>query len=184
MVDFTVMHEGRIRHLELIQGVISRMAQNSFMMKGWAVTLVSAILVVAHEVAGWEYLLVALLPALVFWGFDAFYLRRERLFIALYDVVRSQSDAEWNEDPFTFGTDTRADGVDGWFRVCRSRSVVWLYLPMVFLIVGMTVYTGIHQKNKKGEPQHGEESVLQLPPPEGRDSSSAGTQQLGDTTGS
>ena len=35
--------DNKIKHLELIQGIINRMAGNSFMLKGWAVTLVAGI---------------------------------------------------------------------------------------------------------------------------------------------
>lgn len=31
--------DNKLKHLELIQGVINRMASNSFKLKGWAVTL-------------------------------------------------------------------------------------------------------------------------------------------------
>ena len=33
----------KLKHLELVQSVINRMASNSFMLKGWAVTLVAGI---------------------------------------------------------------------------------------------------------------------------------------------
>jgi len=36
------MNEDQRKHLELIQGVITRMAGNSFLIRGWSVTLVSA----------------------------------------------------------------------------------------------------------------------------------------------
>jgi hypothetical protein len=32
----------KIKHLEMIQAVISRLANNSFLLKGWSITLVSA----------------------------------------------------------------------------------------------------------------------------------------------
>lgn len=35
--------ESKIKHLEMIQGIINRMASNSFYLKGWAVTLVAGI---------------------------------------------------------------------------------------------------------------------------------------------
>ncbi len=35
--------EAKLKHLELSQGVINRMAGNSFLLKGWSVTLVSAL---------------------------------------------------------------------------------------------------------------------------------------------
>ena len=33
--------EKKIKHLEMIQGVINRMAGNSFALKGWSVTLIA-----------------------------------------------------------------------------------------------------------------------------------------------
>lgn len=78
-----------IKHLEVIQGVINRIAQVSFVLKGWTVTSVIALLAVAANTHGWWYGLLALLRACVFWGLDAYYLRQERLFCCLYDQVRA-----------------------------------------------------------------------------------------------
>ena len=36
--------EKKIKHLEMIQAVIVRMGNNSFLLKGWSVTLISAYL--------------------------------------------------------------------------------------------------------------------------------------------
>jgi hypothetical protein len=41
--------EAKMRHLEMIQAIITRMASNSFMLKGWAVTLVSGIFVLSSK---------------------------------------------------------------------------------------------------------------------------------------
>ena len=64
----------KMKHLEMIQGVISRMANNSFMLKGWAVTLVAGIFVLAGKDTDKLYFLVAYIPAIVFWVLDAYYL--------------------------------------------------------------------------------------------------------------
>ena len=64
------MGDEKIKHLEFIQSVISRMSQNSFAIKGWAITLVSAILVVTHEFKDFRFVLIALLPAIVFWSLE------------------------------------------------------------------------------------------------------------------
>ncbi len=77
--------EAKLKHLELVQGVVSRMAFNSFMLKGWTVVLVSAVLVLE---GGSRWALVGLVPTLVFWGLDGYFLRQERLYRALYDHVR------------------------------------------------------------------------------------------------
>ena len=69
----------KLKHLELVQGVINRMANNSFMLKGWAVTLVAGIFALAGKDTDKLYFLVAYIPVLVFWGLDAYYLLQERL---------------------------------------------------------------------------------------------------------
>lgn len=161
--DIAPMLEEQIKHLELIQAAVSRMAQNSFTMRGWAVTLVSAILVVAHEIAGWEYLLIALLPAFLFWGFDAYYLRWERLFRKLYDKVRLQSETEWNADPFTLDAYALKKDVKSWFATCWASCISWLYIPLIVLIVTATLYTANKQQESEKAPTNGEESILQLP---------------------
>ena len=80
--------EAKLKHLELIQGVINRMAFNSFMLKGWSVVLVSAVLILVSPQDGDNRALIGLLPTLVFWGLDGYFLRQERLYRALYDHVR------------------------------------------------------------------------------------------------
>ena len=81
--------EKKLRYLEMIQGIINRMAGNSFMLKGWAVTLVSGIFVLAGEKDSWEFYLMVLLPIITFWGLDAYYLLEERLYRSLYDKARN-----------------------------------------------------------------------------------------------
>lgn len=80
--------DAKLKHLEFIQNVINRMGANSFRLKGWAVVLVSALMIlVAREDSG-EVAGVGLVPVVVFWWLDAYFLHQERLFRALYDRVR------------------------------------------------------------------------------------------------
>lgn len=62
------MDEKKMRHLEMIQSVITRMAGNSFALKGWAITLVAAIFALASKDTDKFYFLVAYIP-IVFFGF-------------------------------------------------------------------------------------------------------------------
>ena len=66
--------ENKLKHLEMVQSVINRMANNSFMLKGWAVTLVAGIFVLAGKDTDKLYFLVAYIPVIVFWGLDSYYL--------------------------------------------------------------------------------------------------------------
>ncbi len=95
--------EKRIKHLEMIQGVINRLAGNSFAMKGWSVTLISALIVVAVDKGKGEFALVGVFPALVFWILDGYFLWQERLFHQLFNAVRLEK-MQKPEDFFTMDT--------------------------------------------------------------------------------
>ena len=68
------------KHLEIMQGVIQRMADNSRSCKVWCVTLVSAILVLVARTGKAEHALIALAPTILFYVLDAYYLALERGF--------------------------------------------------------------------------------------------------------
>ena len=86
--------EKKIQHLQMIQGVINRMASNSFMLKGWAVTLVAGVFALASKETDGRYFLIAFIPILVFWGLDSYYLLQERLYRYLYKEVLKKSENE------------------------------------------------------------------------------------------
>ena len=83
----------REQHLEFIQSNISRMNQCSFQMKGWAITVVSALIAVyittiSDSNSGNKmYIWIAIAPAVLFWILDAFYLSKEYKFIGIYNDV-------------------------------------------------------------------------------------------------
>lgn len=82
------MNDDQRKHLELIQAVITRMAQNSFLIRGWSVTLVSALFALAAKDADQRFVLVSYFPCVLFWCLDAYYLSQERRFRSLYDSAR------------------------------------------------------------------------------------------------
>jgi len=120
----------KIKHLEMLQAIIQRMAVNSFMLKGWSVILVSALFALAVDTSKSRLVFLAYLPALVFWLLDGYFLRQERMFRKLYDKVR-----ETSEDAIDFSMDTTpvAGQVASWPRVMFSRTL--------FLFHGVIVLT-------------------------------------------
>ena len=119
-------------HLEMIQGIINRMASNSFMLKGWAVTLVAGIFALAAKDSNKLYFIITYVPIFVFWGLDAYYLRQERLYRKLYDKVRKQNEAEIdfsmnaNLPEFKCKQTTYVDSL-------FSTTEKWFYLPLALL---------------------------------------------------
>jgi hypothetical protein len=139
--------QDQVKHLELIQGVVNRLARNSFVMKGWAVTLIAAVFALGIKETTPTYFLIAFLPAFVFWALDGYYLRQERLFRKLYDGIRKMDFEEWNEDPFIMDTRPYNDKVVPWICVCFSRTILPIYLSLVLVIIGVVVvsFTAIFQ---------------------------------------
>lgn len=86
--------DSKLKHLEFIQTVINRMAGNSFLLKGWAITLVGGLLALSFKELDCRYIFISLVVIFFFWLLDSFYLSRERLFICLYESVRTKKEDE------------------------------------------------------------------------------------------
>ena len=127
--------ENRIRHLELIQAAISRMANNSFLIKGWCITLVSALLGLAAKDSNKKFIIVVFFPAFMFWLLDAYYLRQERLFRKKYDEI-GKSAAELTD--FSMDVSTVEKRVDSWLRVAFSKTLLLFYGTMIAAILVTT----------------------------------------------
>lgn len=69
------------KEIDLIQNCITRMAQNSFLIKGWALTVITIVLALSARPIDSIYLcLVLLIPLVAFWYLDAFFLHTERMY--------------------------------------------------------------------------------------------------------
>ena len=86
--------EKKMKHLDFIQGIITRMNANSFMLKGWAVTLVVALFALDISKENISFVKIALLPVFLFWLLDGYFLYQERLFRSVYDNVRLKQENE------------------------------------------------------------------------------------------
>lgn len=90
MTSYGDFDDARIKHLDLIQAAITRLAGNGFLMKGWALTLAGIFFGFAVESKEWRLALVSILPTVAFWGLDTYFLRSERLFRELYRRVATR----------------------------------------------------------------------------------------------
>jgi hypothetical protein len=91
MLSYNDLEPNRVKHLELLQAVISRLGNDSFLVKGWAVTVAGAFVGVALSSEKWQLALASLITTFCFWGLDTYFLRTERLFRALYDHVAGEN---------------------------------------------------------------------------------------------
>ncbi len=127
-----------VEHLKMIQGTISRMTQLSFLLKGWSLTLVVALLAVAANSQNSWFGFIALVPPVVFWGLDAYYLRQERLFRSLYDRVRLGS-TESGIPAFSMDTSLCERAKDSWRNTMCSRTICWFYVAEVVAVIIVSI---------------------------------------------
>mgnify|MGYP005772494075 FL=1 len=132
------MENNKIKHLEFIQSTITRMNQNSFQIKGWMITLVSALLALYASSEKVVYILIAIVPTIVFWFLDAYYLQQERRFRGVYNDVAglSPDDSRINVREFEMPIQKYQCGKYCYFNVLFSRTIFPLY---GIVIVGLVV---------------------------------------------
>ena len=131
------MIEAKLKHLEFIQGIVNRLATDSFRLKGWTVVLVSAVVVLLARTGRIGITHAAVAPVIAFWGLDGYFLWQERLFRALYDHVRQlpESDIDFSMDVSPYRTNrTRT-----WLGATFSRTLIGFYGTLAAFILGVAV---------------------------------------------
>ena len=129
--------EKKEKHLEFIQSNIARMNQCSFQMKGWALTVVTALLAlyaasIAPELGQGNnvFIFVAIVPTVIFWFLDSFYLQQERKFRSLYnDLLDEKRSTEIRDYEMPLN---RYCGCQYCLlKIMWSKTEVILYLPII-----------------------------------------------------
>ena len=126
------------KHLELIQGIINRLSTNSFLLKGWSVTLVSALFALSTSDSRANLIYVAYIPIAVLWGLDGFFLCQEELFRKLYDRVRVLP-----EEKIDFSMDVnqiKGKERPTWIGATFSKTLIPFHGMLILPIVVMTIF--------------------------------------------
>nr|WP_303213198.1 hypothetical protein [uncultured Romboutsia sp.] len=132
-IDNEIIH----KEIDLIQSCISRMANNSFLLKGWAVSLIAVILAIIHEKI--NPVLVSIILAsiiLCFWYLDAFFLRTERMYRELYNWVIVERPKNNREKLYDLNAKRFEEKVDSISGVMLSKTLRLFYgIPFIISII-------------------------------------------------
>jgi len=129
------LKEYMLKEIDIIQDIIKQMAFNSFMIKGWTITLVvvSLLLKGTEKYQVW----IAFIPLLVFWFLDAYFLRQERMYRILYDwVINNRLKTE--EYLLDMKTRRFENEVQSIPRIMFSITLGWFYGSIAILVI---IYT-------------------------------------------
>lgn len=135
----------KYRYLEMLQGIISRMAECSFKCKEFCILIVSALLAVLATDIGTHFYIafICIVPSIVFWILDAYYLTQERTFRKLYEnkAVLNEDDSEFEDFNFRRAKLTPKD----YIATFLSKTILPLYLTLLLVsLAGGIVLTINH----------------------------------------
>ena len=148
------MSEQELKHLEFIQNVITRMNSNSFSIKGWMITIVSAFLALYASSKNIDYILFTIPIVIIFWLLDSYYLLQERKFRGLYNdrvglTINPKELKLFEMNPSLY---TKTDDKKySYFNVFKSITQWSLYLTIILGLIGFYSYNKIYVNYKKGD---------------------------------
>ena len=121
----------RVAHLQFLQDVIARMSNHSFLLKGWMITVVAGLVALSVTSKQPSINVISLSAIVFFWLLDAYFLWRERHFRALYNVVRTLSEAEidFNMDPNSIAEGKK----ESYFDLLRTPTLSLFYVGAAFV---------------------------------------------------
>jgi hypothetical protein len=117
----------RVKHLEMLQSAVSRMATQSAASKGFCITLTTALLGLAVANKLPKLGMLAFAPIVAFALLDTQYLRLERRFRSLYENIVSE---DWSTMP-NFRMKPDSAPKYAYWSCMFSWSILVFYLPLI-----------------------------------------------------
>lgn len=130
--------EDKRKHLEMLQGVINRMASNSFLFKGWSITIIAGVSAFATKEMSLALMVIPIVSTLLFWGIDAYYLAQERLYRDLYNDVATRSPSA-----IDYGMKTEKMTLKVWFAASRRPILIGFYGVVLLMLIGLLFVLGL-----------------------------------------
>lgn len=135
-----------VKEIDLIQSCINRMAQNSFIIKGWTISLNGILLgVLADKGYTKSIPIICMISIICFWYLDAFFLRTEKLYRWKYEwIINNRVNSNkylydlnpYNKDMWTKEPSGRNKRLQCVFRIMFTKTL-W---PMYILLLVINVY--------------------------------------------
>ena len=122
--------ENKRKHLEFIQGIISRMDGNLFFLRGWTITLIGALLALFSKNNSPDYIFYFLiLVVFILWILDGYFLSQERSYRDLYNHVRKlkEEDIDFSLDISEYQKFKKNSLIYSMF----SYTLLVFYLPLI-----------------------------------------------------
>lgn len=134
------MKAEEIKYLDYIQSAITRMADNSFKLKGLALTVLSAFIAMYVKFGDCFLLLASALPMFIFWTLDSYYLQQEIKFRKIYNHVTGIETDEGLDGISIFEMPLNRVKVKSVLHIMFSKTEWPLYFLLILLLLGIFAY--------------------------------------------
>lgn len=123
------MKESKLKHIDIVQSTISRMAQNSFAIKGWTITVLVGLFVFLQKDNFRNNMIIYLITIIFFWVLDSYYLWQERLFRKLYNdiIVNVTEESDLSMNIIQYKAKVK------FYSSLFSVSEIMIYLPLLLI---------------------------------------------------
>lgn len=131
------------KEIDLIQTIIARMANNSFLLKGWCISLTAVLLALTKDTivaTNLEYFnLILIFPVIAFWYLDAYFLHKERCYRRLYNWTianrMTSEDFLYNLDYTRFEKEEKST-----FIIMFSKTLLPLYGLVLLILLVLSIH--------------------------------------------
>ncbi len=132
------MIEDERLYLQFLQNNIAKMNSNSAQVKGWCITIVTALLAIFAAIKNPLLLIICLVPIFLFCFLDAKYLQQEHKFVQMYNSYIK--DEESKPNTYEMPMKSYAKGLKGFFKALFSWAVVPVYGLIAIMVVGIWLF--------------------------------------------
>lgn len=131
------------KEIDLVQSVINRMAHNSFLVKGWCLSVLAVSVPLSSHVKNGLPLFVLLLPISFFWYLDAYYLRLERAYRCFYAELRNKRLSNNWSDAYDLDCEKHLLSQQPVFRTMLSKSLSLFYGILLMSLIVVVLLTSL-----------------------------------------
>jgi uncharacterized protein YxeA len=120
-------------YLQFLQNNIARMNTNSAQAKGWCIAIIAALLAIFADTKNSLFLLICIVPIVLFCILDALYLQQEHKFVDMYNDFVKDKDKKPNV--YEMPMKSYAKGLKGFLKALSSWSVGLVYGLLLLIII-------------------------------------------------
>lgn len=121
------------KQLSKIRSKITKLNQNSFVVKGISLTIVIAFLVFIRQLSQFKYAFLLIAGLMLLCILDTHYLQTERRYKKMYELTEDKE-----EDMIDFDmkiTDMQKNKHNSFFVCLFSKSIILFYLPLILILL-------------------------------------------------